>query len=519
MFLLLTSHLDPLHVIRSLSASSFHDISFHFDESPPSSFSRLVLAAASPLLRDIFESGNEDTDISFVGYTKETVHGFLEFIAQGQFVASTETEFEAVQNLARNLKVPFDRQDAEDVKVELGELRKLDENESMPPFELVFHSDEFNDEDIMPPPVKRKKKYQVQNNEENSNFECTHCETIVSDRWLLIDHMRSHLGDLAAQCKECLKIFGDRIEWEVHKTEHGKEDIESFEVVEADDGKKPIKCEYCGKRVVSEWRLMVHQKIHIGMKAMECKDCGKIIERQNKWHYHKKIHQKDDSIVCEICGKNFKHKDGLKNHIKVIHKMTEYPFACEHCDKKFKTKGNWKLHQHVHSSSREYICDTCGHLAKNLLQLKNHKQTHIKDRPFKCDFCEKSFLSRYWLEEHRGTHTGDRPFQCQECDKAFCKKRQLDSHIKNVHCKDKFYCGICNATFKTSSIAEKHLIIHTDLKPFCCSACNARYNHSQSAKRHCVASHPGKKVKVVFNRSPELVDLVSRSLKRILPIM
>ena len=64
-----------------------------------------------------------------------------------------------------------------------------------------------------------------------------------------------------------------------------------------------------------------------------------------------------NSLKCEICDKEFKSNKGLKNHLKIVHKLMEKN-QCNICQKDFKLHRQLTCHvKIVHGNKKYFKCD------------------------------------------------------------------------------------------------------------------------------------------------------------------
>ncbi len=171
-------------------------------------------------------------------------------------------------------------------------------------------------------------------------------------------------------------------------------------------GKKPYKCNVCGKNFLNNGDLKIHERTHTGEKP--CK--------------------------CDLCDKGFRQSWQLKRHVRTH--AREKPYKCDMCGKGFTQSGDRKRHMRTHTREKPCKCDVCGKRFTQSGNLKRHVMTHTRENPYKCDVCGKGFPHNMSLNNHVRTHTGEKPYICDVCGKCFTENRYLITHVR-THTREK----------------------------------------------------------------------------------
>lgn len=115
-----------------------------------------------------------------------------------------------------------------------------------------------------------------------------------------------------------------------------------------------------------------------------------------------------------------------------------------------------------------YNCETCNRAIKGKVMLQAHKFQEHHENP---DFEASSFP--------------EDKFACRVCLKLFTRNSDVKAHILRVHCGDRRYpCTMCGKRFKESTHLRKHLYTHTGERPHYCSLCSKGFQTSSDLKRH-----------------------------------
>ncbi|KAL7401580.1 hypothetical protein ABVT39_001664 [Epinephelus coioides] len=102
-----------------------------------------------------------------------------------------------------------------------------------------------------------------------------------------------------------------------HESEINSKSPHTSAVINLNTGKKPLKCDICGKVFERKSKLQRHLNSHTGEKPFPCKTCGKRFSYRSKLTAHIRIHTGEKPFLCKTCGKRFSKKAGLENHMTI----------------------------------------------------------------------------------------------------------------------------------------------------------------------------------------------------------
>ncbi|KAG8182647.1 hypothetical protein JTE90_018483 [Oedothorax gibbosus] len=150
-------------------------------------------------------------------------------------------------------------------------------------------------------------------------------------------------------------------------------------------GKKPYKCDLCGKLFSQKRYLKQHHRTHQKpseeeeneAKPFECQVCLKTFSQKRYLNQHYLIHSQEKPYQCEFCKKSFNDKSNLNHHY-LIHK-NEKPFVCEVCNKSFRQSGTLKTHYLVHTNDKHFYCDVCNQVFRHKCSLMRHYTFHSEE--------------------------------------------------------------------------------------------------------------------------------------------
>ncbi|XP_035286190.1 zinc finger and SCAN domain-containing protein 2-like isoform X2 [Anguilla anguilla] len=123
---------------------------------------------------------------------------------------------------------------------------------------------------------------------------------------------------------------------------------------QAECGRKPFVCIYCGKSFDCCSRLISHHRIHTGEKPFSCAHCGRCFNRKSNLVRHERIHSGNKPFGCTLCGKRFAWGPDLRAHHRSH--TGERPYHCTYCGKSFARQCNLVVHRRIHTRVKLYSC-------------------------------------------------------------------------------------------------------------------------------------------------------------------
>ncbi|XP_064102955.1 uncharacterized protein LOC135213051 isoform X2 [Macrobrachium nipponense] len=111
-----------------------------------------------------------------------------------------------------------------------------------------------------------------------------------------------------------------------------------------------------------------------------CHICGKIMQTPAQLRRHQKLHSHNKPFACDICGLGYLSKDCLKNHYSRNHSFKN-KFECKICGRKFQQLGTIARHRKKHKSNL-FECSFCSELFPLNDGLRKHmKEVHKGEPP------------------------------------------------------------------------------------------------------------------------------------------
>ncbi|XP_053667233.1 zinc finger protein 425-like [Anopheles marshallii] len=212
------------------------------------------------------------------------------------------------------------------------------------------------------------------NSSDGSTYPCDQCETVLSNRYLLFFHKRTHQTEECPVCKETLRAGYMKIHIDMKHPDHSTL-----------PENPAFKCDQCEKSFGYKAALTLHKRKH---RLTECPVCKKTVRADclkrhmdfnhpndaslpenatrmegytaNGGHplsYDRRTQQTED---CPECKETFR-SDYLKIHIAMKHPNDralpeERPFQCDQCDKSFCYKTQLRLHKRNHRLTECTVC-------------------------------------------------------------------------------------------------------------------------------------------------------------------
>ncbi|XP_069174290.1 uncharacterized protein [Procambarus clarkii] len=180
----------------------------------------------------------------------------------------------------------------------------------------------------------RRKEHPESEECRKAKYSCSECGMKFMVRGNLVRHLRMHDKEKVAKssaCDLCGKVLSNKYSLASHLKTHSRDTTH--------------KCKVCEKAFVSKYTLVdhirrIHEEIGYGRDKV-CKQCGRSFFTNSELKYHLKSHTGERPYRCEICGETYLSSSTLRYHVQ---KHSNVMFVCQDCQAKFKNYVGWSAH-------------------------------------------------------------------------------------------------------------------------------------------------------------------------------
>ena len=309
--------------------TTLQNVTFVLDDDTTVKAHKIILCAASSLMKDILVSVNDgEIFIHIDGYQNKIVKCLLELIYTGACSTGNE-EASEVKTLANELQID----NIEEIKDQVDgasstKHEKENEDESIPIIEDKVKNEEYKE---LPPTTDKTDKPEKEKIPSFDSLCCPECQNSFKSKATLKNHYKSVHLQIKWNCFKCDKVYPLESSLRAHT-----KSIHETVVVKCDE------CSYQGTRADN-------LKLHV-----------------------KNVHQKSIAFCnhCDFVGKHWK----VRQHVKEKHPRKTDIFKCSECD--FSSLSEAKLKHHVQFKHEGVVfpCDQCNYKAPRQSFLDRHSR-------------------------------------------------------------------------------------------------------------------------------------------------
>ncbi|KAG7165055.1 Zinc finger protein 208-like, partial [Homarus americanus] len=180
----------------------------------------------------------------------------------------------------------------------------------------------------------RRKEHPESEECRKAKYSCSECGMKFMVRGNLVRHLRMHDKEKVSKpsvCALCGKVLSNKYSLATHLKTHSHDTSHE--------------CKICDKAFVSKYTLVdhmrrIHEDIGYGRDKI-CKQCGRSFFTNSELKYHMKTHTGERPYRCEICGETYLSSSTLRYHMQ---KHSNVMFVCPECQAQFKNYVGWSAH-------------------------------------------------------------------------------------------------------------------------------------------------------------------------------
>uniref|UniRef100_A0A182M302 C2H2-type domain-containing protein n=1 Tax=Anopheles culicifacies TaxID=139723 RepID=A0A182M302_9DIPT len=229
------------------------------------------------------------------------------------------------------------------------------------------------------------------NSSDGSTYQCDQCDTVLSNKYLLFFHKRTHQTEECPVCKETLRAGYMKIHIDMKHPDHSTL-----------PENPAFKCDQCEKTFGYKAALTLHKRKH---RLTECPVCKKTV-RVDCLKRHMDFNHPNEASLAEN-GTRLQSDPECSGPQLSNDRRAQQTEDCPECKETFRS-DYLKIH----------------------IAMKHPNDSALpEDRPFRCDQCEKSFCYKTQLRLHKRNH---RLTECSICQKSM-RLDCLKLHMTRMH--------------------------------------------------------------------------------------
>ena len=124
------------------------------------------------------------------------------------------------------------------------------------------------------------------------------------------------------------------------------------------------------------------------------------------------VHSRNETkpLECNECGKRFLTNSALAGHIK-SHALPTALYDCPICAREFEQISSLKDHVYEHKENGIFTCPHCEKTFPEYANIRKHIRAFHSEKRFNCNLCEKGFTGRDKLKTPHGQTFRDKGLQ------------------------------------------------------------------------------------------------------------
>ena len=234
--------------------------------------------------------------------------------------------------------------------------------------------------------------------------------------------------------------------------------------------------------------------------------------RQGLRAHIKNVHRKslqgasEERCPFDGCSDVLKSTEEFQAHIKSVHSRSSgsnvEQLSCAYpgCLADFASRPILLKHLRVDHTSDRIECKECGTFYKDVYYLKKHNARKHSSQDLQCDQCEYRTSMMEDLKKHIDSKHDPTRHTCEFCGKDFAMKRGLDVHMIQKHSKEhkgqELLCNQCDyKVIGQPSKLEVHIETKHNSAKFTCIHCDFVFDDGGDLEAHMSKDHAGENAK------------------------
>ena len=401
-------------MIDHLKLGAFNDVSLVFGDGETIPAHRIVLSAASPVLRDLLtdsSSALENSQISLPYFDHLTMEKLVSFLYSGEAFLKNKEELDqfmeycdyfglkAFKDVKLNEVSGFNNIDMEAVEKDLeGETKRnvhiapeteQDHEYKLEPKEIILATGDENKVFTCKQRI-RKERIQIRKKRKapTQSLNCHHCSYTTVWPQDIKRHKASKHEGVKYNCDQCESEFKGRRNLKIHKLGIH----EGFRYT----------CSNCSYTSISKPSLKAHtQSQHEGVN-FQCMECPDKFRYKHSLRKHTESKHLGKQFPCKCCPKIFYRTDNLTNHMNSVHYGLVYNCDISECSFSTKRKYEVKMHKKSIHDNSMFSCtkENCNFETDTYIRFNRHKMRVHPNRLHKCPFCDFKDPESYRVKAH-----------------------------------------------------------------------------------------------------------------------
>ena len=250
------------------------------------------------------------------------------------------------------------------------------------------------------------------------------------------------------------------------------------------------------KQRIRKGRIQIRKKRKAPTQSLNCHHCSYTTVWPQDIKRHKASKHESVKYNCDQCDSEFKGRRNLKIHKLGIHEGFSY--SCSNCSYTSISKPSLKAHTQSQHDGVNFQCLECPDKFRYKHSLRKHTESKHLGKQFPCKCCPKIFYRTDNLTNHMNSVHYGLVYNCDisECNFSTKRKYEVKMHKKSIHDNSMFSCTKENCKFETDTYIRfnRHKVRVHPNRLHKCTFCEFKDPESYRVKAHMDLKHNVTKV-------------------------